>query len=124
MVITTNIQRFSRAHYIDGHYAASVSKETTTLYNPKNGSTVIEDVAVAGAKAVIAAETAFNGPWSCFSGAQRAECLRKLADLLEDHLEDILTLDSLTTGNPVSLIPTREKNYIKTCLLYYAGWTE
>jgi aldehyde dehydrogenase (NAD+)/retinal dehydrogenase len=45
-------------------------------------------------------------------------------ELLDPRLIDILTLDSLTTGNPVSLIPTREKNYIKGCLMYYAGWKD
>jgi len=74
--------------------------------------------------AVKSAEAAYNGAWSKFSGVQRAACLHKLGDLLEDRLLEILTLDSLTTGNPVSLIPTREKNYIKGCLTYYAGWTD
>jgi acyl-CoA reductase-like NAD-dependent aldehyde dehydrogenase len=128
MVTTANIQRFNCKHYINGQYVESISKETYTLYNPKDGTAVAEHVSIAGPEdvdaAVAAAEDAFNGAWATFSGAQRAECLRKLADLLEEHLEEILTLDSLTTGNPVSLIPTREKNYIKACLLYYAGWTD
>lgn len=128
MSTAVDVKKYAGKHFIDGQYVDSVGKETYTLYNPKDGSTVIEDVAIAGAEdvdaAVEVAEKAYNGSWSTFSGMQRSECLRKLADLLETRLEAILTLDSLTTGNPVSIIPTREKNYIKNCLLYYAGWTD
>lgn len=109
--------------YIDGHYVPSKSTETLTLRNPKDDSIVTDKVPIACEadvdEAVSRAEAAFNGPWSTFSAAQRTSCFLKLVDLLEDRLLDILTLDSLTTGNPVSLIPTREKNYIKSALVYY-----
>ncbi|KAI9745060.1 MAG: hypothetical protein M1818_001338 [Claussenomyces sp. TS43310] len=114
--------------YINGEYTASRSGDTFTVRNPKDDTVVAERVAVAGQAdvdaAVAHAETAFQGPWSKFSASQRTDCFLKLAALLEDRLTDILTLDSLTTGNPVSLIPTRERNYIRSCLVYYAGWTD
>lgn len=122
------ISNFSNKHYINGEYVQSISKETYTLYNPNDASIVTEQAPIAGPEdieaAVVAAEAAFRGPWASFTGAERAACLNKLADLLEDRMLDILTLDSLTMGNPVSLIPTREKNYIRSCLYYYAGWTD
>jgi acyl-CoA reductase-like NAD-dependent aldehyde dehydrogenase len=109
--------------YINGKYVDAISKETFSLYNPKDGSLVTSKVPVAGPDdvdaAVQAAEAAFNGPWRSFSAMQRSQCFYKLAAILEERLADILYLDSLTTGNPISLIPTREKNYIKNCLLYY-----
>lgn len=109
--------------YINGQYVEPTSKDTYTLRNPKDNTTVADAVPIGGPEdvdaAVAAAEAAFKGPWSTFSAAQRSECLRRLAEILDDKMIDILTLDSLTTGNPVSLIPTREKNYIKTALLYY-----
>ncbi|KAK1252184.1 hypothetical protein MKX08_003371 [Trichoderma sp. CBMAI-0020] len=114
--------------YVNGEYVESNSQDYYSLFNPKDGSLVAENIPIADSvdvdKAVKHAEAAFNGPWATFSAAQRSECLRKLADLLETRLHDVLLLDSLTTGNPVSLIPTREKNYIKNNLLYYAGWTD
>lgn len=109
--------------YVDGQYVEPVSKATYPIYNPKDGSKVADHVPIAGKEdvdaAVAAAEQAFSGPWSTFSAIQRSECFYKLVAILDDKLVEILTLDSLTTGNPVSLIPTREKNYIKNCLLYY-----
>lgn len=109
--------------YIDGQYAKPISEQTYVLHNPKDDTVVADAVPIGGPEdvnaAVAAAEAAFRGPWSTFTAAQRSECLRRLADILEDRLVDILTLDSLTTGNPVSLIPSREKTYIKNNLLYY-----
>ena len=113
--------------YLNGRYVDPVSTEKQTLRNPKDDS-IVATVPVAGQQDVDAAveyaEAAFHGPWSTFSALQRSQCFYKLVELLEEDLLPILTLDSLTTGNPVSLIPTREKNYIKNCLLYYAGWTD
>ncbi|OJJ65109.1 hypothetical protein ASPSYDRAFT_54465 [Aspergillus sydowii CBS 593.65] len=116
--------------YINGSYILPKSGETYKLYNPTDASIVSDQIPIAGPEdvdaAVTAAEEAFTGPWSEFSGAQRSACLRKLAQLLDenDRLIQILTLDALSTGNPVSIIPTREKGYIMGQLNYYAGWTD
>ena len=123
-----NPKDFSGIAYINGAFVPSKSSNTFSLQNPKDGSTVVSDIPICNAEdvdaAVVAAEAAFHGPWRKFTALQRMECLHKLAGLLEDQLEPILTLDSLTGGNPVSLIPTREKNYIKNCILYYSGFTD
>lgn len=112
--------------YLNGEFIKPKSKEVYTLYNPKDNSVVSDSIPVAGADdvdaAVANAEAAFKGPWSTFTAMQRTECFYRLLTLLEERLSDILTLDSLTTGNPISLIPTREKNYIKNCLLYYGEY--
>jgi aldehyde dehydrogenase (NAD+)/retinal dehydrogenase len=114
--------------YINGIYVSPASNQTYTLYNPADTSIISSSIPIAGPEdvdaAVSAAEAAFNGPWRGYTGAQRAACLRKLADLLDedDRLIKILTLDSLSTGNPVSIIPTREKGYIMGQLLYYGTY--
>lgn len=114
--------------YLNGQYVAAQNKETYSLKNPKDNSIVSNDIPVAGPADVEAAvknaEEAFHGPWSRFTAAQRTECFIKLAKLLETELMPILTLDSLTSGIPVSLGPVRETNYIRNCVLYYAGWTD
>lgn len=127
MAKTLNPKDFNKL-YLNGEYIASHSTETYTLKNPKDNSVVISDVPVANAQdiddAVAHAEAAFRGPWSKFTAIQRTECFLKLAELLADELSSILTLDSQTSGIPVSLAPVREFNYIKNCLIYYAGWTD
>ena len=120
---------FSNKIYLDGAFVVPKSKQSYALKNPKDNSVVVENIPLADAADVDLAvrhaeEAYFNGPWRGFTGLQRTECFHRLAALLEEELIPILTLDSLTSGNPVSLIPTREKNYIRNCILYYAGWTD
>lgn len=114
--------------YLNGQYVSPQSQKTYSLENPKDGNVVTDGIPVAGPAdidlAVQYAEEAFNGPWRKFTAAQRTECFNKLAKLVETHLVDILTLDSHTSGNPTSIIPTREKTYIKNTIAYYAGWTD
>jgi acyl-CoA reductase-like NAD-dependent aldehyde dehydrogenase len=113
--------------YLNGEYTASKSTETFSLVNPKDDSSVVDGIPTCGAEdidlAVKYAETAF-AEYSKFTAMQRTECFNRLAVLMEEQLVDILTLDSLSSGMPTSLIPTREKNYIKNSILYYAGWTD
>ena len=114
--------------FLNGQYIAAQSKETYSLKNPKDNTLVTDSVPVAGPVdidvAVRYAEEAFRGPWSQFTAIQRTECFLKLASLLDDELTPILTLDSLTSGIPVSLAPVRERTYIRNCVVYYAGWTD
>ncbi|KIW79870.1 hypothetical protein Z517_06485 [Fonsecaea pedrosoi CBS 271.37] len=126
---TSSLAKYNRKHYINGKFVDSVSQSTYTVYNPKDGTLLSDQMAIAGAedveKAVQAAETAFfDGPWSKFTAVQRAACLNKLADILEERLVEILILDSLASGNPISLAPTRDRPYIIGHLRYYAGWTD
>ncbi|KAF2020080.1 aldehyde dehydrogenase mitochondrial precursor [Aaosphaeria arxii CBS 175.79] len=114
--------------YLNGQYVKAQSKDTYSLKNPKNNTTVIEDIPIAGPADVDAAvgyaEEAFRGPWSQFTALQRTECFLRLVTLLDNELTPILEMDSLTSGIPISLAPIRELNYIRNCVLYYAGWTD
>lgn len=114
--------------YLNGEYVAAKSTETYSLNNPKDNTLAVDNIPIAGAAdiddAVAFAEAAFHGPWSQFTAIQRTECFIKLASLLDEELMPILALDSLTSGIPLSLAPTREKTYIRNCVVYYAGWTD
>lgn len=71
----------------------------------------------------------FLVPKVCYNVLQSADFAylttrHRLAALMESELEPILSLDSLTSGNPTSIIPTREKTYIKNCIIYFSGWTD
>ncbi|GIZ41698.1 hypothetical protein CKM354_000499400 [Cercospora kikuchii] len=114
--------------YINGEFVSSKSGKTYALKNPKNNTTVCDAVPIANEEdveaAVVAAEAAYQGEWRKFTAMQRTECLHRLAALMEEEIVPILSLDSLTSGNPTSIIPTREKTYIKNCILYFSGWTD
>ncbi len=71
-------------------------------------SIVTSDVQVAGEAdvdaAVAAARAAFkSGPWKTFSGAQRAACMNKFADLLEANIERLVKLETIAMGQPIAV---------------------
>lgn len=75
-----------------------------TVINPVDDTVVTEDVQVAGPDdvdaAVAAARAAFEGPWKSFSGAQRANCMLKFADLIEANVEKLAMLETVAMGQP------------------------
>lgn len=108
--------------YINGEYVEPSTKEVFAVRNPKDDTIVSDSVPVGGVEDVDAAvrhaEAAFKGEWSEFTSAERARCLYRLSEVLDEHLEELLRLDTLTGGHPVSLIPTRERDYIVNGLRY------
>lgn len=90
-------------HFINGALTNSASGETfvnTTPYDHSplchvvRGNTTDVDTAVAGA-------TEAFGEWSQLSGKQRGKILHKVADLLEQHADDIAVLEAIDTGQPI-----------------------
>lgn len=55
--------------------------------------------------AVAAAKAAFRGPWAGMTGAARAKCMLKLADLLDENLEALMKLERIAMGQPKALVP-------------------
>lgn len=56
-------------------------------------------------RAVAIADEAFRrGPWSTFMGPQRAACLSKFADLVEQNAEGLARAESIATGRPIGAI--------------------
>ncbi|KAF9769055.1 hypothetical protein IL306_013586 [Fusarium sp. DS 682] len=99
-----------------------------SVHNPVNGALVTSDVHVAGRQdvdvAVDAAQAAFSsGPWRKFTAAQRAECMLKLADLVEAGAKELAELETIAMGQPISIALTVTDMLI-TLFRYYAGWTD
>ncbi|KAL1986331.1 hypothetical protein VTN96DRAFT_6563 [Rasamsonia emersonii] len=110
--------------FYNGQWHAPLSKEYRETFNPGNGS-VIDQVAQAGARdvdaAVEAAHQAFAG-WRSTPPAQRAAYLRKAADVIRQHAEQLALLDALNTGNPVAEMLSDAK-VAAANLDYFAGLT-
>lgn len=91
--------------FIGGQWVEAASGKTFATINPATGK-VLAEVAEGDAedinRAVAAARQAFNGPWSRFKPAERQLLLLKLADLVEAHIEELATLDTLDMGAPIS----------------------
>ena len=93
--------------------------------DPSTGQ-VIGEFAAGGAadidRAVRAARAAFEGPWRRFTAVDRQNVLLKLADLVEEHAEELGLLDVVDMGIPLSLGAARLARPVEV-LRYYAGWT-
>ncbi|KAH3920546.1 hypothetical protein HBI56_071500 [Parastagonospora nodorum] len=91
--------------FINNEYVDSKNSKKLTLYNPKDGSLVSNDVPLAGEQdvdaAVEAAEKAFPA-WKKMGATQRRNILLKFADLIEKHANEIAQLSRISLGAPAS----------------------
>ncbi|WP_067935930.1 aldehyde dehydrogenase [Alicyclobacillus kakegawensis] len=95
-------------HFIDGQFVESQSGRTFDNVNPATGE-VISQVAEGGReeinRAVAAARNAFRS-WGKTPAQERAAVLNRMADLIEQRLDELARLETLDTGKPLSLSKT------------------
>ena len=118
----------SRKHkmLIDGKWVESASGKTFPSYNPATGE-VLSYVAEGDRedinRAVRAARNAFeNGPWSRLTVSERGRLIWKLADLLEENLEEFAELESLDNGKPLKIARVADIPLAVDMFRYMAGW--
>ncbi|KAK4280865.1 hypothetical protein QN277_012430 [Acacia crassicarpa] len=110
--------------FINGQFVDSVSGKTFETIDPRTGD-VIASVAEATKEdvdaAVQAARHAFDsGPWPRMSGSERGRILMKWADLIDQHTEEIATLDTMDAGKLFQFCKM-EVPSVANMLRYYAG---
>lgn len=72
--------------------------------------------------AVAAAREAYEtGPWSTFTGAQRAALMNKLADLIDANAEEIAQAEVKAMGQPIAITSTFIVPAAASTWRYYAG---
>lgn len=108
---------------IDGRWVAAASGKTFESRNPATGELLAhvaegdrEDIN----RAVAAARKAFTGPWSKWKSAERQAVLLRLADLVEQHIEELAALDTYDMGAPISRTRNNRQRAVGM-LRYYAG---
>ncbi|CCE02381.1 putative aldehyde dehydrogenase family protein [Bradyrhizobium sp. STM 3809] len=75
-------------------------------------------------RAVAAARRAFEGPWRTMRAAERGAILARWAQLLRDHADEIVELESLDAGKPVAAVLRQDLPAAIDTLTYYAGWAD
>jgi len=113
---------------IDGKWVDAVSGKTFSTINPATEE-VIAEVAEGDAAdidlAVKAARKAFeSGPWSKMDARDRGRLIYRLADLIEENIEELAALESLDNGKPIRDSRAADLPLVIDCLRYYAGWTD
>ncbi|EXB37033.1 Aldehyde dehydrogenase family 2 member C4 [Morus notabilis] len=111
--------------FINGEFVDSVSGKTFETRDPRNGE-VIANIAEGDKEdvdlAVRVARAAFDhGPWPRMSGFERARIMMKFADLVEQNIEEVATLDTLDAGKLFSSLKDYELPDAIKSLRYYAG---
>jgi aldehyde dehydrogenase (NAD+) len=114
---------------IDGQWRDSVSGKTFATINPATEE-VIAEVAEGNAAdidlAVKAARKAFNrkGPWRKMDARDRGRLMNRLADLIEEHIDELAELETLDNGKPISESRNIDLPLVIDCFRYYAGWAD
>ena len=108
---------------IDGQWVSAASGKTFETRNPATGellATVAEGDKQDIDRAVAAARRAFEGPWSKFTPYERQNLLLKFAELVENHFDELSTLDTLDMGAPLSRTRAGRQRVLGM-LRFYAG---
>src|SRR2546430_11366762 len=110
---------------IDGQWTAGEKK--VDAINPATGEVltqVVEASPEAVDHAVSAARKAFedrSGPWRKMSASERGRLIWRLADLVEQHLEELAELETLDNGKPIFESRYVDMPMVVDVLRYYAG---
>ena len=112
--------------FINGEFVPSISGKTFETYNPATEDVLAvvceaqeEDIDIA----VKAARFAFeSGPWAEMTTAERAHLIYKLADLIEEHREELAQLEALDNGKPYQVALDDDISATVENYRYYAGW--
>jgi len=114
--------------YVDGDWRDSSDGQVSTVMDPGMGTALCEVPRAGEAdvdEAVAAARREFDGgAWAKVGGKERAKILWRMADLIEEHLEEFAFVEAVNQGMSwsraiASGIPTSVE-----CLRYYAGWAD
>jgi len=96
--------------------------------NPATGEVLTEIVEACAQDvdhAVGAARKAFEdrgGPWRKMSTSERGRLIWRLADLIENHIDELAELETLDNGKPIFESRYVDMPMVIDVLRYYAGW--
>jgi len=115
-----------RKMLINGKWVDAASGKTFPTYNPATGEVLArvaegdrEDID----RAVKAARAAFeSGAWPKMTPSKRGRLLWKLADLVEENLEEFAELEMLDNGKPLKIARVADIPLVVDMFRYMAGW--
>jgi aldehyde dehydrogenase (NAD+) len=112
--------------FIGGQWVEPASGQSYTTLNPATAgplATVAEARESDAGAAVRAARQAYEaGPWAEMSASDRAKILWRIADLIDQHNEDLGTLETLDNGKPIFESRQVDLPMVAEVFRYYAGW--
>ncbi|MEX3013472.1 aldehyde dehydrogenase family protein [Acinetobacter baumannii] len=126
--ILQSVQQFmtrQHGHFIDGKLVAAEHLDKVDIVNPSTEQ-VVAQISIGSqqdvASAVKSAEHAFQNAWAETTPYERGVKLNKLADLIEQHGEELAQLETLSTGKLINISRHLEVAQSVIFLRYFAGW--
>ena len=119
---------FPTGVYINGEFRDGSDGTTIDVFNPTNGQ-VLTKISEATAKdvdiAVEAAQKAFDSVWGLKTpGAKRSILMHKLANIMEQHHDELAALEALDNGKTFNWAKNADVAGAIDCIRYYAGWAD
>src|ERR1700730_9512819 len=128
VTLDRNVEQFiatPRQLFINGQWVDAASGRTFETPNPATGETlarVAEGDAEDIDRAVRAARSAFEGPWSRMTPSERGRIIWRIGDLILEHAEELAQLESLDNGKPVAVALPDQVPLAADLFHYMAGW--
>lgn len=110
---------------INGKWVPAKSGKTFESINPANEAVlalIAEGDRPDVDEAVKAARKALEGKWHSITPHQRSRYLLKIADLIEENLDQLAELESLDNGKPLAIAKVADIPGAARTFRYYAGW--
>lgn len=112
---------------IDGKWLPAQSGKTFVTLDPATGEPLARvcegdaadiDAAVAAARAAMAPGSA----WTRMVPAERERLLHRIADLIDQHVDELAQLESLDNGKSLKVARLGDIPGVAACFRYMAGW--
>jgi len=112
--------------FINNEWVEAKSTETLPVVDPSSGKEIARIVEANSDDvndAVAAARTAFDdGRWTDLPPNVREQLIRKLADLIEQHSDELAELEAIDNGKPVGMAKAVDLPATVNMFRYTAGW--
>jgi aldehyde dehydrogenase (NAD+) len=113
--------------WIGGEWVGAEGHRTFTTENPATEEILCEVASGSASdvdRAVTAARAALDGDWGKLPARERGKLLWRLADALEENIQDFAVVETLDNGKPIFESRYVDMPSVVDCLRYYAGWAD
>ena len=113
--------------FIGGRFVPPAAGGYFDTINPATEEKLSE-VATAGPedvdRAVQAARTAFEGPWSALQPAERGKYIYRIARVIQERAREFAVIESMDGGKPIRESRDVDIPLVAAHFFYYAGWAD
>ncbi|XP_055593007.1 cytosolic 10-formyltetrahydrofolate dehydrogenase [Uranotaenia lowii] len=113
--------------FVNGRFIDAEGRKTLDIVNPTTEQVICKVAAASSSDvdyAIRCAHDAFKGAWSQVSARERGLLMYKLADLMEQHKEELATIESIDSGAVYTLALKTHVGMSIDAWRYFAGWTD